>query len=199
MMSHSTEEHSSKPKTFRDRVEALAHTKSMDCYQCGKCSAGCPVAERMDVLPNRLVQMVQQNDQDAAISNGAIWLCLSCQTCTERCPKEVDPAGIIDALRQFALKANKVPASRQRILAFQQAFLTSIRKHGRLAEFELTLDFKARGYFATPMDIPFLMENALLAPKMITRGKLHFLPHGVKDTALVKRIFDRCQPGETLE
>ena len=198
-MSHAVGNHSEQQETFRDRVESLAHTRSMDCYQCGKCSAGCPVAERMDVLPNRLVQMVQQNEEKDATSCGAIWLCLSCQTCTERCPKEVDPASIIDSLRQFALRENRVPADRQRILAFQQAFLASVRKYGRLAEFSLTLDFKARGYFATPLDLPFLMENALLAPKMISRGKLHFLPRGVKDKGVVRRIFDRCMPGETFE
>ena len=89
------------------QVDALAHTKVRDCYQCGKCSAGCPMAEKMDVLPNQLLRLVQLGKIDKAAASEAIWLCVSCLTCSTRCPKSVDCAGVMDALRQIALEKER--------------------------------------------------------------------------------------------
>jgi len=73
------------------------------CYQCGKCSAGCPMADKMDILPNQIVRLVQLGEVSVLDSN-AIWMCTSCFTCTLRCPRNVDVASIIDALRQVTLR-----------------------------------------------------------------------------------------------
>ena len=176
-----------------DAIERLAHTKVHDCYQCGKCSAGCPMAERMDLLPNQLVRLVQLGKVERAMRSEAVWLCVSCMTCSTRCPKSVDCAGVLDALRQLSAEGNQVAASQRRTVLFQQTFLNNLRRNGRLTELELVGEFKTRAFLGD-LSLPQMFKDALLAPRMFKRGKLHLLPRKVKDRGIVQRIFDRCTP-----
>lgn len=73
------------------------------CYQCGKCSGGCPIISEMDYLPNQVIHMIQIGDETALKAN-AIWLCASCFTCTIRCPRGVDLAKVMEALRLIILR-----------------------------------------------------------------------------------------------
>ena len=174
-------------------VEALAHTSIRDCYQCGKCSAGCPMAEQMDLLPNQLIRLVQLGRVDKAMRAGAIWQCVSCLTCSSRCPQSVDCAGIMDALRQLSVEQEAASPAAHRTVIFQKAFLHNIRRNGRLNELELVGVFKTRG-FIKDLDIPFLFKDSLLAPRMMKRGKFHLKGEKVEDRDLVGRIFERCMP-----
>ena len=178
-----------------DRVERLAHTRVRDCYQCGKCSAGCPMAERFDLMPNQLLRLVQLDRIEPAVRSEAIWLCVSCMICTTRCPKSVDCAGVFDALRQISAAEGQIAPSQRRTVAFQEAFLNNIRRNGRLAELELVGEFKTRS-FLNDLNLPLLLKDTLLAPKMLRRGKLHLASRRVKDRGVVQRIFERCQPGD---
>jgi heterodisulfide reductase subunit C len=172
-------------------IEHLSGTNLRDCYQCGKCSAGCPMADVMDVLPNRLIRLVQLGQVEKALRTESIWKCVSCMTCSARCPKEVDCAGVMDALRQIAFERGMVPETRQRTLLFQKAFLDNIRRNGRLRELELVGAFKLRAFFRD-RNLRALMKDSFLAPKLMQRSKLHFGGQRVKDRAVVGRIFARC-------
>lgn len=174
-----------------EAIEELAHTSVRDCYQCGKCTAGCPMAERMDVVPSQIMRLVQTERVDRAMQAESIWLCVSCQTCTTRCPKSVNIAGVIDALRQLSVEQNVASPAQQRTVVFQKAFLDNIRRNGRLKELELVGFFKVGAFLKGP-SLTFLFKDSLLAPKMITRGKFHLIGESVKDRDVVRRIFDRC-------
>jgi len=177
-------------------IEQLAHTRVSDCYQCGKCSAGCPMAESMDLLPTQLVRLVQLGTVGKAMRSAAVWQCVSCMTCTTRCPKSVDCAGIFDALRQLSVECNVASPEHRRTVIFQQAFLDNIRRNGRLAELDLVRQFKTRSFFHD-LNIPHLFKDALLAPQLLRRGKFHFLPGKVRDRGIVGRIFERCESVST--
>lgn len=92
---------------FVDKVEALAKQDLLACYQCGKCSAGCPMAKYMDILPNQMIRYAQMGMAEELLNAEAIWMCVSCLTCNSRCPKGVNIAETIEAIRQVALRQRR--------------------------------------------------------------------------------------------
>jgi heterodisulfide reductase subunit C len=88
---------------FVRRVEEISGQKVLACNQCGKCSAGCPAAMAMDLLPSQVIRLVQLGLEEA-LNSETIWLCASCLTCLSRCPKGVDLPRIMEALRQLVLR-----------------------------------------------------------------------------------------------
>ena len=88
---------------FTARIEKISGQKLLACYQCGKCSAGCPMAAHMDVLPNQMIRMAQLGMQQQLLETKAIWMCVSCLTCNSRCPKGIKIAEVFEALRKAAL------------------------------------------------------------------------------------------------
>lgn len=90
---------------FVKKVEELSGQKLLTCYQCGKCSAGCPVVEAMDILPNQIIRLAQLGLEKDIMCANTFWLCASCVTCTSRCPKGVDIARIMEALRVIVLRS----------------------------------------------------------------------------------------------
>jgi hypothetical protein len=97
----------------------------------------------------------------------------------------------MDVLRELSAAKGVAAVAQQRIVTFQKAFLDNIRRNGRLNEVELIGMFKTLA-FLKDFNIPLLMKDALLAPKLMQREKFHLLGEKVKDRAVVRRIFDRC-------
>ena len=91
---------------LREQVRDLSEQNLLACYQCGKCSAGCPSSEAMDVMPSQIIRWVQLGEVERALHSKCIWLCAACQTCKVRCPRGVDLARIMEALRQLVLREN---------------------------------------------------------------------------------------------
>lgn len=92
---------------FVAKVEELSGQNLLACYQCGKCSAGCPAVSQMDILPNQIIRYAQLGFKDELLLSKAIWLCASCLTCNTRCPKGINVAEVIEALRQILLRSRK--------------------------------------------------------------------------------------------
>lgn len=84
---------------FVREMEALSGQNFLKCYQCGECSAGCPLSAEMDVLPNQVIRFLQLGQEEDVMAAQSPWLCASCFTCYVRCPKEVDIASIMEAVR----------------------------------------------------------------------------------------------------
>ena len=111
------------------RVEADVR----DCYQCGNCSAGCPAAFTFDYTPNQMMRMLQVGLVDKVLDSKAIQLCVQCLTCTARCPRNIDIAGIFEDLKTVATAQERdVP---ERVKLFNETFLGAIARFGRLPEF----------------------------------------------------------------
>lgn len=86
------------------KVQELSGQNLLACYQCGKCSAGCPAIAKMDILPNQIIRFSQLGLKDELLASQAIWVCASCFTCNARCPKGINIAEVIEALRQILLR-----------------------------------------------------------------------------------------------
>ena len=91
---------------FIDKIEELSEENLYTCYQCGKCSAGCPSISEMDISPGEIIRLVQLGQEKEVLDSKTIWICASCFTCVTRCPKGVDLAKIMEALRQITLRKN---------------------------------------------------------------------------------------------
>jgi len=90
---------------FVAKLEQISGQNLLACYQCGKCSAGCPMAAHMDVLPNQIIRLAQLGMKEQLLAARSIWICVSCLTCNSRCPKEIKIAEIFEALRETVLRS----------------------------------------------------------------------------------------------
>ena len=86
------------------KVQELSGQNLLACYQCGKCSAGCPAVSQMDILPNQIIRYAQLGFKDELLQSKSIWICASCMTCNARCPKGINIAEVIEAIRQILLR-----------------------------------------------------------------------------------------------
>lgn len=146
-----------------DEVKAVSGASPMSCYQCAKCSSGCPVADRGDLRPHELVRLVQTGQRGLVLSSRFIWECTSCHTCMTRCPQEVDIPAMNDALRAISVDEGAALAGTA-VPVFNEIFLSSVRKRGRVYELGLMAVFKLRSRR--------LFDDVDKAPAMLAKGKL---------------------------
>lgn len=92
---------------FIAKIQELSGQNLLECYQCGKCSAGCPAVSQMDILPNQIIRYSQLGLKDEVLQSKSIWICASCMTCNARCPKGINIAEVVEALRQILLRQRK--------------------------------------------------------------------------------------------
>ncbi|GHU67649.1 4Fe-4S ferredoxin [Bacteroidia bacterium] len=159
------------------------------CYQCGKCSAGCPLAEEMNLTSNTVLRMLQVEDDETdrqILQSEAIWLCLSCEMCISRCPMSIDIPKIMDFLRQRSLREgleNKKAA--KNIIPFHRSFLDMIRWTGRSYEVGLVVDYKLRS--------KDFFQDLTLVPNMLSHGKLPLIPETIRDRKNIQSIFKKSK------
>lgn len=149
------------------------------CYQCGNCTAGCPFTEFFDYPVSKIMRLLQAGQKETILRSRAIWLCATCETCTTRCPCQIDVAQIMDTLRVIARRENYV--SEKEIKLFFDTFLDSMKKHGRVFELGVLLKYNLRS--------GKLFTDADLGPKVLSRGKIHLFPTNIKGKEKVEKIF----------
>lgn len=166
--------------------EVLEHTgvQANHCYQCGKCSAGCPLSVEMDYPPSVIMRMIQTGNpqlEEKVLRSFSIWVCLTCGMCLARCPMSIDIPGVMDFLREKSLAEKKINQKAKEIVAFHRSFLDSIQYTGRLYEIGLFAGYKARTLK--------ILDDMDLAPKMVKRGKLNMIPELIKDRRGLASVF----------
>ena len=161
------------------------------CYQCGKCSAGCPVVSEMDITSSavmRLLQYAEDETDQELLQSESIWLCLSCEMCISRCPMQIDIPKVMDFLRQESIRKNAGNKKSRNIVRFHRAFMDMVKTTGRSYEIGLMVDYKLRS--------GTLLQDMALAPKMLAKGKLPILPEQIKNKKEVKRLFKNIKDKE---
>ncbi len=150
------------------------------CFQCGRCSAGCPVADYFDLQVMEVVRLASYGMEDVLLGSKTIWLCAACETCATRCPNEIEIAGLMDVLRALALKKGIVPAE-PHVPLLHKSFLDSVRHWGRTYEIGMIAGYKLRS--------GDLLGDMKLGMQMFMKGKLKLLPQAIKGKDEVRQIF----------
>jgi len=111
---------------FVKKIEEISGQKLLACYQCGKCSAGCPAVGEMDILPNQVIRYAQLGFQEELLQARSVWLCASCYTCNVRCPKGIKIAEVMEAIRQVLLRKRKDHVEVPKLSAEEKACVPAI-------------------------------------------------------------------------
>ena len=94
-------------KNFVRRIEEISNQKISDCYQCGRCTAGCPFARYMDAPPSQVIRFIQLGLRDEVEKAQGPWFCAACLVCQTRCPRGVDIPRLMEAVRVIHLRAKE--------------------------------------------------------------------------------------------
>ncbi len=89
---------------FSQKVEEISGQNLFACYQCGNCTAGCPVSFAMDLGPHQVIRYSLLGLEEEVLKSNTFWMCASCLQCTSRCPKGLDIARIMEAIRLVILR-----------------------------------------------------------------------------------------------
>jgi heterodisulfide reductase subunit C2 len=170
-------------ETLSDVMHITSQNPNL-CYQCGKCSAGCPLRSYMDIPPNQVIRLFQLKEYDKVLQSKTIWLCAGCMTCSSRCPKNYDLAKFMDALREISLKKGIKPADKN-IFKFHESFINQIKRFGRSFELGLMIEYKLRSQQ--------LFQDVDMAPTTILKGKLNFIPHIIRNKPQIDKIFKKAE------
>ena len=181
---------------YREKLVERVETDVRDCYQCGNCSAGCPAAFTFDYTPNQVMRMLQVGLVDRVLDSTAVQLCVQCLTCTGRCPRNIDIAGIFEDLKTIATAQERnVP---EHVKTFNKAFMNAVARFGRLPEF-----YDMATFYVGTMNPKFALADMSVVPPLLTRHKLKILPRRAKGTAEVSHIYkktmEKARAGEKAE
>jgi heterodisulfide reductase subunit C len=171
---------------FLREVEERSGQPIRRCYQCLKCTAGCPMNFAMDIQPSGIVRLVQFGQREQLLGSEAIWQCTGCMTCKSRCPNGIGVGEINDILKAMAVASGRQVGD-SRILAFHRAFLDSVARTGRVHELSMMLRYKLGSRTYT--------QDIWLGMRMFRRGLFRILPEGVRRKREIKEIFGRSRRG----
>lgn len=123
---------------FKEAIASMSGVNTRKCMVCGKCSGTCPNYDEMEYHPHQFVQMVENGEVEKLIASKSIYKCLSCFACLERCPRQVEPVKVIEAVRHFVeaqrgphhLDPVQVPEFLDEDMP-QQAIVSAFRKYKR--------------------------------------------------------------------
>jgi heterodisulfide reductase subunit C len=167
------------------------------CYQCKTCSSGCPVSFAMDIQPNQIIHMVRMGLKDEVLKSASIWLCVSCEACTTRCPNDIDVAKIIDSLRMASIKSGSKLGDK-RPSVFHDSVLSSIKKKGRLYELGMIGAYTLKsGDMISSIKNGSLLEDAKVGWKLFKSRKLKLIPKRIKGRKEIKKLFKKLKRGES--
>ncbi len=121
-----------------ENMQKLSGTDVRKCMKCGKCSGRCPAFKDMDIKPHQFVSFLADGKIDKLLECDAIWNCLSCMACVERCPRGVAPAAVVEAVRDTVvraqgkngLKAEEIPPIVDEYIP-QQLLVSAYRKYNK--------------------------------------------------------------------
>lgn len=139
-----------------------------DCYQCGKCTGGCPMAEAMDQKPRQVVHLLQLGMADVLLKSKSIWLCASCHMCVDRCPNDIDLPALIEHAR-YEAKRNHYCAVRD-VEKFNDIFMENVKNFGKSQEtiLEGAYNIMTGNFIQDMASVPHMLKHGIVGPELHT-------------------------------
>jgi heterodisulfide reductase subunit C len=172
---------------WKREVERRLGRSVAECYQCGKCTAGCPTAYEMFHPIHAMMRLVQLGRKDEALASRSQWVCVACEACSTRCPKDVEPARLMTVLREMAQEQGTVNENELDVYDFHKSFLDMVRRFGRVYEMGLVASYKMKAPLHRGT------QDVITGFRMFKRGKPGLLPHKVQNLAAIRRIYEKTQ------
>jgi heterodisulfide reductase subunit C len=176
-----------KGETGKEIINTVQEMSGVDlsvCFQCKKCSSGCPVSGFVESPSSEIIRRLQLGVGDEILDSDIVWTCASCETCFARCPMGIDMASVMDALRALAIK-RKAAVPEGNVPLFNSAFLKTVRIFGR------TYDLAMIGMYK--IGTKTFMKDTDKFPAILKKKKIALLPTFRADRKRVKRIFNKAR------
>ena len=154
-----------------------------ECYQCGKCSAGCPMAESMDIQPRQIVRLLQLGMADELLRSRSIWLCATCHICMDRCPNRIDLPALIEQARYEARKRHLCAVSE--VGKFNDIFIENVKNFGKSQEaiLEGAYNILTGNLIQDMGSVPHMLRHGIVQPEL----------HTVKERENLRKIVAAAQ------
>jgi heterodisulfide reductase subunit C len=177
----------SKNKSARGILKQVQEISGVDlsvCYQCKKCTSGCPVASMAKCPPSEMMRRLHLGLGDELLDSDILWMCVSCETCSARCPMGIDVAAVMDALRKLAVQRGAAKPEGN-VPLFNRAFLKTVEVFGRTYDVAMIAAYK--------LGSGKLMADTEKFPTMLKKRKIALLPPHGADRKTVRRIFKKAK------
>ena len=174
-------------------LKAVQEASGVDlsvCFQCKKCTSGCPVSKLVKSPPSEIMRRLHLDAGDELLDSDILWMCVSCETCSARCPMGIDVAAVMDALRQLAVEkgASKKEGN---VSLFNRAFLKTVQMFGRTYDIAMIAAYK--------IGSRKFMGATEKFPSMLKKRKIALLPPLRGDRKTTKRIFKKAKEKRECE
>jgi len=176
-----------KDKRVKGLLRRIADMTGADlgvCYQCKRCTSGCPVSKLAASGPAEMMRRLHLNAGDELLDSDIIWTCVSCETCSARCPMGIDVAAVMDAMRTLA-REKRAARQKGNVPLFNLAFLQSVRLFGRSYDIAMITAYK--------LGTLKLMNDTDKFPAMLRKRKIALLPPLGADRKTTRRIFKKAR------
>ena len=165
-------------------VEKITGVDLSVCFQCKKCTSGCPVSKMVSCPPSEIMRRLHLDSGNEILESDILWMCVSCETCSARCPMGIDVAAVMDALRKLAKERG---ASKQEgnVALFNSAFLQTVKIFGRSYDIAMIAAYK--------LGTLKLMDDTEKFPTMLKKRKIALFPSLSGDRKTTRRIFNKAK------
>ena len=177
-------------RSIAQRVREITGVDLSACYQCKKCTSGCPVSGMAKCPPSEMMRRLHLDMGDELLDSDILWICVSCETCSARCPMGIDVAAVMDALRKIALERGAARGEGN-VPLFNKAFLKTVEVFGRTYDIAMIAAYK--------LGSRKLMADTEKFPTMLAKRKIALLPPTGADRMMVRRIFKKTKENKAAD
>jgi heterodisulfide reductase subunit C len=177
-------------RSIAQRVREITGVDLSVCYQCRKCTSGCPVSGMAKRTPSEMMRRLHLDLGDELLGSDLLWMCVSCETCSARCPMGIDVAAVMDALRKIAMERGAAKGEGN-VPLFNKAFLKTVEVFGRTYDLAMIAAYK--------LGSRKLMADTEKFPTMLAKRKIALLPPTGADRKTVRRIFKKTKENKAAD